>query len=159
MRGRIAVVVACVAATASLMVVSTPAQAATQNLCGSVSVVKWTRSTNVVIKPGCTIFSRKTDFGAYKLVFQRDGNLVEYTGKYGATWSSGTYGRGAAKLILQTDGNMVIYTGSNRALWAEPGIDRATYYRLFIDTASFPTIVKQNSNDNRAWRDSWANRA
>jgi hypothetical protein len=50
------------------------------------------------------------------LVFQYDGNFVEYVdGK--ARWNSGTGGKGAW-LAFQGDGNIVIYNASGRPLWA-----------------------------------------
>lgn len=59
-------------------------------------------------------FCWSTDNGT--LIFQSDGNLVEYVG--GAPrWSSGTWGRGS-RLGLQTDGNIVIYNASGAPIWA-----------------------------------------
>ena len=52
--------------------------------------------------------------GAYRLVMQTDGNLVEY-GPRGPIWATYTYGPGA-RLVNQSDGNVVIY-GPN-FVWA-----------------------------------------
>ena len=50
--------------------------------------------------------------GAYVLLMQTDGNLVEY-GPAGPMWSSNTPGSGASnRLVMQTDGNLVMYTAS-----------------------------------------------
>ena len=50
--------------------------------------------------------------GAYVLLMQTDGNLVEY-GPSGPMWSSNTPGSGASnRLVMQTDGNLVMYTAS-----------------------------------------------
>jgi len=50
------------------------------------------------------------------LVFQNDGNFVEYVGGK-ARWSSGTWGRGA-RLAFQSDGNIVIYNAAGAPIWA-----------------------------------------
>ena len=52
--------------------------------------------------------------GAYRLVMQTDGNLVEY-GPRGAIWA--TYTSGATRFVNQTDGNEVLY-GATGAVWA-----------------------------------------
>jgi hypothetical protein len=50
--------------------------------------------------------------GAYVLLMQTDGNLVEY-GPSGPMWSSNTPGSGTSnRLVVQTDGNLVMYTAS-----------------------------------------------
>jgi NlpC/P60 family len=50
--------------------------------------------------------------GAFSLVMQTDGNLVEY-GPGGPMWSSNTPGSGGSnRLVMQTDGNLVMYTAS-----------------------------------------------
>jgi hypothetical protein len=56
--------------------------------------------------------------GAYRLVMQTDGNLVEY-GPSGALWSSNTPGSGSSnRLVMQTDGNLVMYTASGAVPFA-----------------------------------------
>lgn len=54
--------------------------------------------------------------GAYQLIMQSDGNLVEY-GSSGALWSSnaGTPGSWA---IMQGDGNLVVYTSGGTPVFA-----------------------------------------
>ena len=54
--------------------------------------------------------------GAYWLVMQGDGNLVEYGGGR-ARWASNT-GVPGARAVLQADGNFVVYSPQNQALWA-----------------------------------------
>lgn len=53
----------------------------------------------------------------FKLVLQRDGNLVLYSPTR-ALWSTGTNGQETAFLAIQPDGNLVLYDRSARALWA-----------------------------------------
>jgi hypothetical protein len=50
------------------------------------------------------------------LVFQNDGNLVDYDERGRARWASNTYLRGT-EAIFQNDGNLVVYVASGR-LWA-----------------------------------------
>ena len=52
---------------------------------------------------------------AYKLVLQRDGNLVEYTASNHVVWT--THTNRASKLVLQKDGNLVLYPASGGAIW------------------------------------------
>ena len=54
--------------------------------------------------------------GAYWLVMQTDGNLVEYGGGR-ARWASNTLVPGS-RVVLQADGNFVVYTPQNRPVWA-----------------------------------------
>lgn len=55
----------------------------------------------------------------YQLIFQTDGNLVEYDlwNNRRVVWSPNTYGVGAVRAVFQDDGNFVIYQKDNCALW------------------------------------------
>jgi L,D-peptidoglycan transpeptidase YkuD (ErfK/YbiS/YcfS/YnhG family) len=54
--------------------------------------------------------------GSYRLVMQRDGNLVVSTAANRPLWASGTSGNAGAYLVMQGDGNAVVYR-AGRALW------------------------------------------
>lgn len=54
--------------------------------------------------------------GAYTLVMQADGNLVQYHGG-AVTWASNTPGHPGAWAVMQDDGNLVVYD-AGIALWA-----------------------------------------
>ena len=56
------------------------------------------------------------DMNIYRLLLQRDGNLVLYRKDGSVAWSAHTWG--AAGLDLQNDGNLVLYTTSGKALWS-----------------------------------------
>ena len=56
--------------------------------------------------------------GQYRLVMQRDGNLVLYASPNRALWATGTENNPGAWAVMQYDGNFVVYSASNRALWA-----------------------------------------
>ncbi|MFV0460115.1 MAG: N-acetylmuramoyl-L-alanine amidase [Actinomycetales bacterium] len=58
--------------------------------------------------PGHVMYSPNR---AYRLVMQKDGNLVLYSPRR-AIWSTGTSGRNGASLVVQNDGNLVLYTSS-----------------------------------------------
>lgn len=66
------------------------------------------------LKPGGSLSSPN---GAYKFIYQTDGNLVLYAGSR-ALWASGTYGRPVGSTDMQADGNLVIYTDSHQPIWA-----------------------------------------
>lgn len=79
----------------------------------------------------------------YKLIYQRDGNLVLYkiSGDCPtAVWSSGTANRPAWRLCMQNDGNLVIYSAPNKvewALWQEvPGKDLYEGAFIVLDKVS-----------------------
>jgi hypothetical protein len=52
----------------------------------------------------------------YRLIMQRDGNLVLYLSNGQPAWSSNTFGKPGSFLLVQNDGNMVIY--QPQAVWA-----------------------------------------
>lgn len=57
----------------------------------------------------------------YKLIYQKDGDLVLYrTGGDSPTriWSSGTAGRPVWRVCMQKDGNLVVYSAPGRREWA-----------------------------------------
>jgi hypothetical protein len=86
-----------------------------------------------------------------RLVWQADGNLVEYnngTANTNARWSSGTAGRGKV-LQFQFDGNVVIYDVNQVALWhTSPSGNRipSTTYRMeFVDRLNTTDVVRTSS--------------
>jgi hypothetical protein len=59
--------------------------------------------------------------GAYTLLMQSDGNLVEYKstdGQVSAVWASGTAGYAGDWVVMQPDGNLVVYNVFGSAIWA-----------------------------------------
>jgi len=56
--------------------------------------------------------------GQYRLVYQRDGNLVLSEVQLGtALWATGTGGTAPGQATVQSDGNFVIYDAAGSALW------------------------------------------
>ena len=67
-----------------------------------------------------------------KLIFQADGNLVEYRYDGRVCWATGTNGHGGTRVTYQNDGNFVMYAGaddshpvwaSNTSGWFDKGLN------------------------------------
>jgi hypothetical protein len=56
--------------------------------------------------------------GQYKLLMQKDGNLVLYGPRNQPLWSSNTGGRPVEKCMMQRDGNLVLYLRDGQPVWA-----------------------------------------
>lgn len=56
--------------------------------------------------------------GRYKLLIQKDGNLVLYGPRNQPLWSSNTQGRPVEKCVMQRDGNLVLYLRDGQPVWA-----------------------------------------
>ncbi len=56
--------------------------------------------------------------GQYRLILQRDGNLVLYGPREQALWSSNTQGMPIEKCIMQGDGNLVLYLSNGQPVWS-----------------------------------------
>lgn len=68
---------------------------------------------------GNALFATGTNDGFnYRIIFQRDGNLVIYDLRDNPKWSSRTNGLNNATLHLQSDGNLVIYRDNNSAAFS-----------------------------------------
>jgi peptidoglycan hydrolase-like protein with peptidoglycan-binding domain len=63
--------------------------------------------------PGQQILSKNRQ---YRLILQKDGNLVLYHPNGSSLWDSATVGRGGSA-VMQTDGNFVVYDRANRPAW------------------------------------------
>ena len=55
--------------------------------------------------------------GAFRLIYQGDGNLVIYRTGGAATWSSSTHGTSPGAVEMQGDGNLVIYDATGTPVW------------------------------------------
>lgn len=62
-----------------------------------------------------------SDNGKYRLLYQRDGNLVIY-GPSGPIWATNT-GGGPGFAVMQGAGNLVVYGADGHATWGSPGTD------------------------------------
>ena len=62
----------------------------------------------------------------YRLLYQPDGNLVQYDDVGGiAMWNTGTAGSGAGQAVMQGDGNFVVYDAQGLPSGSpEPGVTR-----------------------------------
>ncbi len=66
---------------------------------------------------GTARWATGTDHRGYRAIFQADGNLVVYDVNDHPLWASNTFGHTGAILAVQDDGNVVIYDGQY-AIWA-----------------------------------------
>ena len=92
--------------------------------------------------------------GKYYLIFQTDGNLVIYTDKNSATWSSGTSGNSSAVLVLQKDGNLVIYKDKtfNSAIWSSQTFGRTNSGMfLTVDDNGIAVLYNEAPNYKPIW--------
>jgi hypothetical protein len=88
-----------------------------------------------ILAPGAELTASKSlssPNGAYRLVMQGDGNLVEYTSANAVVWDSATSGSGAY-LVMQGDGNLVLYSGSSAVLWDSATSGTGAYVYLGDD--------------------------
>ena len=72
-------------------------------------------SSGQTLSSGQSVYS--CSGGAYRLVMQGDGNLVEYDSAGRALWASNTSGKSGATVSMQGDGNLVVYYGGS-AVWS-----------------------------------------
>jgi hypothetical protein len=86
--------------------------------------------------------------GAFRLVYQLDGNLVLYRESGGAPWASGTSGTSVGQTSMQGDGNLVVYDADGVPRFAS-GTDGNPGAELYIDTEGTLTIV--GTNDETLW--------
>lgn len=101
------------------------------------SAVKWKTDliTNTLLK-GAVLKQNQyitSEGGAYKFIFQADGNLVLYKGT-SAIWSTHTNAKArGGYFAYQTDGNLVVYNSAKKAVWAS-GTNRKASNRLLVQT-------------------------
>jgi hypothetical protein len=66
----------------------------------------------------------------YRLVLQKDGNLVLYDARRHPLWSSNTDGQHVEKCVMQRDGNLVLYHRNGQPVWASNTVGRPGSYLL-----------------------------
>jgi len=59
----------------------------------------------------------KSANGKYRLILQRDGNLVLYGPRNQPMWSTNTQGIPVERCIMQRDGNLVLYVPGGQPAW------------------------------------------
>lgn len=90
--------------------------------------------------------------GSYKLVMQRDGNLVLYSlhAKRTAVWASNTVSHTGAVATMQRDGNFVIHQG-HHPIWAS-GSDRPGDGHSTLVVQNAGSVVIYNRGHNVIWQ-------
>ena len=66
----------------------------------------------------------------YRLVMQRDGNLVLYGPGRHPLWAANTEGQRVEKCIMQSDGNLVLYHRNGQPVWASNTVGKPGSYLL-----------------------------
>ena len=77
--------------------------------------------------------------GAYHLVMQGDGNLVEYNSSASSVWASSTNPNGSVA-VMQGDGNFVVYSSSDAALWSSGTSGNPGAYLSLADTGLLSVV-------------------
>jgi hypothetical protein len=89
--------------------------------------IVWSSQTGIIIDPPATLNANEKLLPAeqlfsvrdqYRLVLQKDGNLVIYNHNNIATWATHTNGNTPADLAMQSDGNLVLYNTAGKAIWS-----------------------------------------
>jgi hypothetical protein len=105
----------------------------------------------LLLPSGATLFGDEsvtsTD-GAYRLVYQLDGNLVLYAVNGGPLWASDTSGESVGQASMQGDGNLVVYDADGAPRFAT-GTDGNPGAALFIDAEGTLSIV--SADDETLW--------
>ncbi len=81
----------------------------------------------------------------YALIYQTDGNLVEYNPSNVAVWNSGTYGRSLGNLSMQGDGNLVLYNDYGGAMWFT-GTNGKGDHNFFVVGGDGNMVVETNQS-------------
>ncbi len=61
--------------------------------------------------------SLKSANGQYRLILQRDGNLVLYGPRDRLVWATNTQGIPVVRCVMQPDGNLVLYIPNDQSVW------------------------------------------
>jgi hypothetical protein len=74
-----------------------------------------------------------SDNHQYRLVMQRDGNLVLYDQRRQPLWASNTQGQRVERCIMQRDGNLVLYLRNGQPVWASNTAGKPGSYLVVQD--------------------------
>lgn len=108
---------------------------------------KSTLYTNEMLNADSVLMSENRE---YRLIMQRDGNLVIYDSGNRAVWASNTNGRGdGCRLVMQGDGNLVIYNPKNQPVWASGTAGKGNGCRLVMQNDR--NLVIYNSQGAPVW--------
>lgn len=87
----------------------------------------WNATPSIPLDPGAgaLLFGGTTDLqmgvpyfaGDGALIFQGDGNVVNYGPNFSVRWASYTQNKGAVRAVFQSDGNFVVYAANNVPIW------------------------------------------
>ncbi len=92
----------------------------------------------------------------YRLVLERDGNLILIDAGGHPIWATNTRGQGVEKCIMQPDGNLVLYTHNDQPVWAANTDGRPGAFLVLQDDGNLVIYQPQPvwaSNTARGQRD------
>jgi hypothetical protein len=95
--------------------------------------------------------------GQYRLVMQKDGNLVLYGAGKHPLWASNTQDQRVDKCIMQKDGNLVLYLHDGQPVWASNTNGRPGSYLLLQNDGNLviyhPQPVWASNTDRGRWEE------
>ncbi|MDH6145443.1 MULTISPECIES: hypothetical protein [Kitasatospora] len=94
--------------------------------------------------------------GAYRLVYQSDGNLVEYDQWGSALWSTSTQGHAPGKAIMQNDGNFVVYDTFQNAVWSSSTNFNCNPSANWLRLQDDANLVVYRPHGSGAWTPVWS---
>jgi len=83
--------------------------------------------------------------GCFRLVLQRDSNLVLFNKSNKVLWSTGTMGANASHLIFQGDGNLVLYTSAWVPVWHSQTNGKGATWAQLQDDGNFVIYVNKTT--------------
>ena len=84
----------------------------------------------------------------YSVVFQSNGNLVEYNAQGTAIWQTNTSGNAGDYLTLQADGNLVMFSSAGTPIWQTSTTNNAGDY---LTLQSNGNLVEYNAQGSPIW--------
>ncbi len=78
----------------------------------------------------------KSANGQYRLILQRDGNLVLYGQRKQPVWATNTQGTPVVRCVMQTDGNLVLYAPGEQSVWNSGTQERPGSFLWLQDSGS-----------------------
>jgi hypothetical protein len=95
--------------------------------------------------------------GHYRLLMQKDGNLVLYGAERHPLWASNTQGQRVERCIMQKDGNLVLYLPNGQPVWASNTEGKPGSFLLLQNDGNLviyqPQPVWASNTDRGRWEE------
>jgi hypothetical protein len=93
----------------------------------------------------------------YRLILQRDGNLVLYGPRKRPLWSTNTQGSPVEKCIMQRDGNLVLYLHNGQPIWDSKTFGKPGSFLVLQNDGNLviyhPQPVWASNTSRRQWEE------